>query len=285
MRTAVLLLNFGEPEEATMETVVPFLERIFLTNATLEPGTEAAVRARSRQLAESRAPGLIAEYEEIGGSPLNRQAKQQAEALRAELERRGHDVRTYVGMQFTEPSIEDAVRRAKEAGADRVIGLPVYPVSGPSTTIAALRDMDRAMEALGWSAERHDLTGWHTHPDYVALRAAWTRDTLRQAGIDVSTPGVKLVFSAHGTPLKYVREGSPYVLYSEDSCRRIADALGVEDYATGYQNHTNRKIDWTQPNVEDVIEAVAAETVVVLPVSFMHEQSETLAELDHELRE
>jgi protoporphyrin/coproporphyrin ferrochelatase len=53
----------------------------------------------------------------------------------------------------------------------------------------------------------------------------------------------------------------------------------------GFQNHTNRRIAWTEPDVEKVIETVDADTVIVDPVSFMHEQSETLAELDHELSE
>ncbi|NJD09119.1 MAG: ferrochelatase, partial [Gemmatimonadetes bacterium] len=47
MKTAVLLLNFGEPEHAPLAEVVPFLERIFNLNATLEgrmPGPEAAAR-------------------------------------------------------------------------------------------------------------------------------------------------------------------------------------------------------------------------------------------------
>src|SRR5690606_12529800 len=50
-------------------------------------------------------------------------------------------------------------------------------------------------------------------------------------------------------------------------------------------NHGNRPIDWTQPDIDDVIREIDAERVVVVPVSFMHEQSETLAELDHDLRE
>ena len=126
MTAGIILLNFGEPDEATPEAVIPFLERIFLINASLEgkPG-RAEARRRSRELAERRAPGLIAEYEAIGGSPLNRQAAQQAETLAAALRRRGHDVRTYVGMQFTEPSIREAVERARSEGVDFLVGLPV----------------------------------------------------------------------------------------------------------------------------------------------------------------
>src|SRR5688500_18120615 len=110
MRTAVVVLNFGEPEHATMEEVVPFLEKIFMINASLEDlaAYEKAV-ARSRQLAHERAPGLIEEFRKIGGSPLHHQARLEAAALAQELQRRGHDIPVFIGMQFTSPSIADAV--------------------------------------------------------------------------------------------------------------------------------------------------------------------------------
>jgi ferrochelatase len=93
-----------------------------------------------------------------------------------------------------------------------------------------------------------------------------------------------LLFSAHGTPLKYVREGSRYDVYVRDSCARVAAAVGGAGYVIGYQNHTNRPLEWTQPDIAAAVRAVEAEAVVVVPISFMHEQSETLAELDLELR-
>ncbi|HEY0811632.1 MAG TPA: ferrochelatase, partial [Longimicrobiales bacterium] len=101
MKTAVIVLNFGEPENATMEEVVPFLEKIFMMNASLEDASayERALK-RSQQLAAERAPGLIEEYEKIGGSPLHAQARLEAEALERELRRRGHDIAVYIGMQF-----------------------------------------------------------------------------------------------------------------------------------------------------------------------------------------
>jgi protoporphyrin/coproporphyrin ferrochelatase len=285
MKIGVILLNFGEPEEPTLAEVVPFLERIFATNASLEgdPTTEE-VRARSRELAERRAPGLIEEYEEIGGSPLNRQAREQAAALQAELRSRGHDVACYIGMQFTAPSIPDAVARARADGVALLVGLPVYPLCGPSTTVAALRDLADAVKAADWDVDLREISGWHTQPLYTAIRAEGIRAVAAAAGLDLADPKTKLVFSAHGTPKKYLEEGSRYDLYVHDSCRRIAGAAGVRDYVIGYQNHTNRPVEWTQPDVEEVIRTVKAKSVVVVPVSFMHEQSETLAELDHELR-
>jgi protoporphyrin/coproporphyrin ferrochelatase len=285
MKSAILLLNFGEPENATLEEVVPFLERIFNINTSLEEKEGAEGRARARKLAELRAPGLIEEYEMIGGSPLHAQALEQCELVEAELQRRGHDVVAILGMQFTTPFISDAVKRARAAGAEQVIALPIYPLCGPSTTVAALERLEADMKLQLWSAPLYEVTGWHRHPGYLQLRADAIRKVMRENGLSFDDPRTKLVFSAHGTPMKYIREGSRYDVYVRSFCEDLAAAVGAPDYVIGYQNHTNRPIDWTQPDVEKVIQEIDADRVVVDAVSFMHEQSETLAELDHELKE
>jgi ferrochelatase len=287
MRIAVMVLNFGEPETPTMETVVPFLERIFRTNASLDSSdtTEEEIAARSRRLALARAPGLIEEYVEIGGSPLHAQAEEQCALLGSALRSRGHDASAYLGYQFTDPSIPDAVAAAHEAGADLLVGLPIYPLCGPSTTVAALDELDAAVADLGWDVPLRHVSGWHRHSGYTRLRARAVRALLERDGLDLRDEGVRLVFSAHGTPVKYLREGSRYDVYVDDHCRALADALGVEEFELGFQNHSNRPVEWTQPDIDRVIAEVDARVVVVVPVSFMHEQSETLAELDRELRE
>jgi protoporphyrin/coproporphyrin ferrochelatase len=285
MKTAILVLNFGEPEHATMEEVVPFLERIFNINVSLEDAAGAEARARSRRLAEARAPGLIEEYELIGGSPLYAQAIEQAQLLEAELKRRGHEVTCILGMQFTPPFIADAVKQARAAGAERILALPIYPLCGPSTTVAALDAVEGELKRQLWNVPLHQVSGWHRHPGYIELRAEAVRQVLRSNGLSFDDPRTRLVFSAHGTPMKYIHEGSRYDVYVRDFCALLASAIGAPSYEIGYQNHTNRPIDWTQPDVEKVIAGIDADRVVVDAVSFMHEQSETLAELDHELKE
>lgn len=282
MKPAVVLLSFGEPERPDQAEVTAFLERIFLSNARLEDEAGDAARRRARELAARRAPGLLQDYRGMGGSPLNAQTRAQAGAVREELAARGRDVPVVVGMQYTPPSIPDAVAEARARGADRVIGFPLYPLCGPSTTVPALAGLRDAVAAAGWNAPVTGISGWHTRPGYTALRADGVRGYCDGAGLDLDDPGTALVFSAHGTPLRYLREGSRYDLYVEDHCQRLEAALGVRG-VLGYQNHANRGVEWTGPAIEDVIAELDAERAVVVPVSFMQEQSETLHELDREL--
>ncbi len=300
MTTGVVLLNFGEPAAPDREAVVDYLQRIFLANADLEDAEDPA--ARARQLAQRRAPGLIEEYEEIGGSPLNAQASAQATRLEALLEDRDHDVAVVSGMQYTEPFIAEAVEEARAAGVDDLVALPSYPLCGPSTTVMALEELREALDEGDWDVPVQELTGWHTHQEYRDMRAAAIRDYAESEGVVLTADDTALVFSAHGTPQHYLEGGSRYDQYVREHCEATAERLPCEDYFLGYQNHENRDIPWTEPEVDDLIVDLARgeatpetggqtgttaeiERVVVDPISFVHEQSETLMELDVELRE
>ena len=284
-KVGVALLNFGEPENPTLDEVTPFLERIFQANAPLERTTvEASRGARSRELAAARAPVLVETYRTIGGSPLNAQSRGQAQALEAALRDRGVDAVCRAAFQFTAPSPADVVAEMLAAGATAIVGLPVYPLSGPSTTVAALASLDHAARAAGWSEGLLEIGGWHLHPDYLPFHADHVRASCTGWGLDMRDPGTALLFSIHGTPVRYLESGSRYDRYVEETCAGIARLLGVERYHIGYQNHTNRPIEWTKPDVSDAVAEIDADRVVVVAASFMHEQSETLAELDHDLR-
>ena len=283
MDTGLVLIHFGEPSTPEPTAVTEYLTRIFLQNADLEDADSPdEARARANELAKRRAPGLIEEYEAIGGSPLNAQAQEQAATLDSELHDRGYDVDVELAFQFTDPTIEDVLSTLKEADIDRVVALPVYPICGPSTTVAALERVDTTLDAMDWDPELVQVSGWHRHPAYLRMRADNIRRAAEAAGI---TPddGTQLLFSAHGTPLKYVEDGSRYVTYVEELADAVGQLAGFTDTVLGYQNHSNRDIPWTEPDVEGVVEQTEAERVLVEPMSFMHEQSETLAELDEDL--
>ena len=286
MKVGVVLLNFGEPNDPSIESVVAFLERIFYANSSLERhANESEKRLRSRQLAERRAPGLIEEYSKIGHSPMNDQAATQARGLSTELERRGIGASIYSGFQFTPPLIHDTIARAQNDQIERLVALPVYPICGPSTNVAAVRLVQAAVDKLGWQVELRSITGWHRHPLYLELRADAIRTLVQDQQLNLSDPATRLIFSAHGTPQKYLEEGSRYVAYVEEYCDEVGRRLSVSGFEIGYQNHANRGIEWTRPDVEDLIRSIGVKRVVIDAASFMHEQSETLVELDHELRE
>ncbi len=224
-------------------------------------------------------------YRAIGGPPLDGQARAQAQALEEALAQTRVTARVQAVFQFTPPFIHEGVARARDERADVVVGLPVYPMCGHSTTVAALDSVRAALDELEWEVPFLAVAGWHRHPRYLALRANHIRAFVDDQALDLRDPDTILYFSVHGTPVKYITEGNRYDRYVEEHCREIAGALGVGDrFAVGFQNHTNRRIAWTWPDNEERIRTLAERRLVVDAVSFIHEQSETLDELDRELR-
>ena len=141
-----------------------------------------------------------------------------------------------------------------------------------------------AAREAGWDRGILEIGGWHLHPDYLRMHADHVRACCAEWKVSLDHPRTALVFSIHGTPLKYLEGGSRYDRYVEETCAGIARDLDVERYHIGYQNHTNRPIEWTKPDMEEVIASLDADRVVMIAGSFMHEQSETLRELDHDIR-
>lgn len=285
MDAAVIAIGFGEPDEPDRDAVEAYLERIFFENMDIEDDVPAkAASERAQTLARRRAPGLLEEYEAIGGSPLGEHLVAHVDRLQAELERRGMAVRTHVGTQFYQPTIEQAVEETAAVHPSTVAILPMYPLCGPSTTVKAIGATAEAIDAYDdWDPSTIPIGGWHRHQLYNRLRAENLMTVLNERGVTLHDDDTELVFSAHGTPVSYLEAGSRYDRYVEEYCEAQAALLGVSSYTLGYQNHGSRGVEWTQPDLEDAIEMIDATRLVVEPISFIHEQSETLFELEVEL--
>lgn len=282
MGTGLIVIHFGEPPTPDRNAVERYLRRIFRQNMDLE--NVADPDARVNALVQRRTPALLEEYAEIGGSPLNEQAERQAAALAGTLADRSHNVEITTAYQFVDPTIADGLATLRDAGCTEIIALPLYPLCGPTTTVAAVEEVERVCAgASDWDPTVTNVTGWHRHPDYLRLRADHLRSCLDERGLDPNAADTSVLWSAHGTPMKYVTAGSRYVTYVEEYCAAVGALADVPPEPIGYQNHENRGIEWTAPSIEDVIGSATADTVVIEPVSFMHEQSETLSELDIEL--
>lgn len=287
MKTGVVLLNFGGPW--TLDDVKPFLYRLFV-NPSVLVGLPAPVRQLvAFAIAQVKGPSSVESYRLIGGgSPQLRWTEAQAEGLRLLMNDYGNgngraEVRIEVGMRSAEPSIESALRRLKDWGAQRLVTLPLFPQFSTTTTGTCLQEVRDALGRLRWSPLTHEVNNWPDYPGYVSLlrRTVGEAVALAEGERNDADEPIHVLFSAHSLPLKIVERGDTY---PQDVLRTVgAVAAGLNHpWSLCFQSR-NGRLPWLQPYTEDELTRLGREgvrRVVVVPVSFVSDHIETLYELD-----
>ena len=100
-------------------------------------------------------------------------------------------------------------------------------------------------------------------------------------------PGLsyRVLFSAHGLPKRVVDKGDPYQWQVEQTVAAILARLGRTDLDTSicYQSRVG-PLEWIGPATDAEIRRAGSDGkgLIVVPVAFVSEHSETLVELDIE---
>ena len=213
---------------------------------------------------------LAERYRRIGGtSPLNRIT----EAQRAALEEAA-GLPVYVGMKHWTPRIQEAVERAIDGGADRLVGLVLAPHYS-HISIGGYRE--RLEQSLDGRAELAFVESWHDHGPYLELLAERVRGT-----------DAHVVFTAHSLPERILAEGDPYRDQLVETCRLVAERAGVSEWSFAFQSESPTGEPWLGPDILvelDTLHERGVRKVLVAPVGFVSDHLEILWDLDIEARE
>lgn len=281
-KTAVILLNLGAP--ADQAAVRPFLRNMFSDRAILDiPAVGRWFLARL--IAARRAPIARANYAKLGGgSPLLANTEAQARALEERLGD-GESYKVFVCMRYWTPQSGEVAVAVKAFDPDRIVLLPLYPQYSGTTTGSSVKDWCEAARRAGIEAPTRVVCCYPDDEGWVDAVAALTRSGY-EAALPVGRP--RILFSAHGLPKRVIDAGDPYQWQIERTTAAVVEALGIEglDWIVCYQSRVG-PLEWIGPATEEEIERAAADgvPVVVVPVAFVSEHSETLVELDMDYRE
>jgi ferrochelatase len=267
--TGVILLNLGGPD--SLEAVKPFLYNLFSDRKIIRLGPSFLQGPIARIISSLRAGKTRRLYRLIGGSsPILGITRAQAAALEERLRARG-DYRVYVGMRYWRPFIEDAVRQAREDGAERLLGLSLYPQYSKATSGSSEDSFREAARKHG--LPHRTVPSWFDHPLYIEALADVIRKRLSE--------GADVLFSAHGLPVSFVKEGDPYVVEVMGTIRAVSQKIDIR-WHLGYQSRSG-PVRWLEPSTEEVLRGLAAggaTEVLMVPVSFVSDHIETLYEID-----
>lgn len=274
-KKAVILTNLGGPEN--IEEVRDFLYNLFsdpdifpLPSLLQKPLAYAIARFRYKKSQEY--------YRKIGGgSPILKETKEQAAALQKEL---GEDFYVTVAMRYSKPSIFDAIKEVINKEISNIIFFPLYPQFSFSTTLSAINELKRVVKNLNISLNINVVRNFHNHPLFIS---SWVEIIKKY----LKSKGDYILFSAHSIPLSMVEKGDTYKEEVEETVKLIVSELGHENYALAYQSKVG-PMRWLRPFTEDVLVTLGergTKRVLLVPISFVCEHSETLYELDIQNRE
>ena len=281
MRRAIVLMNLGGPDSP--EAVEPFLYNLFSDPAII--GLPLPLRLPlARLLARLRLPTARHIYRRLGGgSPLLDNTRAQARALEAAL---ADGSRCFVAMRYWQPGSTEAAAEIAAWAPQQVVCLPLYPQFSTTTTASSLAAWQDAVKRAGLDVPTRTIRCYPTETGFIAALARLIGTAMDQAVVESGR--VRLLLTAHGLPQKIVRAGDPYCRQVEATAAAVVAALrrpGL-DWVACYQSRVG-PLAWVGPETVAEIGRAGGERValVVAPISFVSEHSETLVELDMDYRQ
>ncbi len=284
MKVAIVLFNLGGPDSP--EAVEPFLRNLFTDPAII--GAPGFIRRPlARFIAHRRAPVAREIYGRIGGrSPILPQTEAQAGALERILATRHPDTefRAVVSMRYWHPLSDAAATAVKTWNPDKIVLLPLYPQMSTTTSESSIKDWFVSAVRADLHVPTVAVCCYPTQAGFIEAAAGLIRRSIEK----ISGQPCRLLFSAHGLPEKVIRRGDPYQWQVEQSAQAIVRQLAIPDLDWGicYQSRVG-PLKWIGPSTDSEIKRAGADgkAVVLFPVAFVSEHSETLVELDIEYRE
>ncbi|HJM50542.1 MAG TPA: ferrochelatase [Alphaproteobacteria bacterium] len=284
MRTAVVLFNLGGPDSP--EAIRPFLFNLFNDPAII--GLPQPLRwLLARLISRRRARTAEAIYAHLGGrSPILEGSQAQALALQDVLNQaaaEGDEARVFVAMRYWRPRAGEVVAEVARWAPQRLVLLPLYPQYSTTTSASSLAEWRRLAARQGLDPPTWAVCCYPRQPGFIAALAGGLRRTLEEMRAQGQRP--RLLLSAHGLPQRLIERGDPYQWQVEETAAALLAALGDEDAQAVicYQSRVGR-LAWIGPSTEDEIRRAGAQkqALLVVPLSFVSEHSETLVELDIE---
>lgn len=278
MKKALFLLNMGGPN--SVDEVELFLENMFADKniLTMDRYTRKLV---STIIINTRLEAVKENYGLLGGkSPLLRLTKELIVKLVPKL-----DMPIYPVMRYVPPFADDVLKECKKNGVEELILFPMYPQYSTTTTLSSVEDVEARCAELEYTPKIKVIDPYYDDYDYIVASC----EKIIEAMDGKETEAYDLLLSAHGLPLSIIKDGDPYQNQVEGNASAIKIYLkerGIKfhNIKLVYQSKVGSSA-WLEPNLVDVLRNPKHRKVVIFPLAFTLDNSETIFELDIEHRE
>ncbi len=282
MKKAIILFNLGGPDK--LENVEAFLFNLFYDPAILNL-PKFLRYPLAKLISNRRAPTAKKIYQELGGSsPILKLTKEQAVALELKLneEDDSSHYKCFIVMRCWHPRAEKVVQEVINYRPDEIILMPLYPQYSAATSGSSIKEWKDVCIKNDFNVKTSTICCYPTDNNFIEAHKNEIMKKIENLN------NFKLIFSAHGLPEKNIKRGDPYQWQVEQSVNKIVKALNLKglDWILSYQSRVG-PLKWIGPSTEDIIieNSKLGKHIVLVPVAFVSEHSETLVELDIEYKE
>ena len=188
-------------------------------------------------------------------------------------------------MRYVPPFATDALKKFQAEGIEELILFPMYPQYSTTTTLSSIEDIEERCKELDYNPKIRVIDPYYDNYDYIKMSV----DKIIEALGERDSKEYDLLLSAHGLPMSIIRAGDPYQNQVEANASAIKIYLherGIEFHAIKlvYQSKVGNSA-WLEPNLVDVLRNPYHRKVLIYPLAFTIDNSETVYELDIEHRE
>jgi len=264
----------------SLDEVEIFLKNMFHDKNIITVKSDLLRSIISFMIVNSRKEEARSNYAKLGGkSPIVGYTKQLIEKLQTELKE------TYVtyAMRYTPPFAKDVVEELKQKGVTEVTLLPLYPHYSTTTTKSSLEDFEEMLAPL--HVKTLSIKRFYENRLYNELLVEKIEEQLKGKKAE----DFELIFSAHSLPQSIVDSGDPYqkeVLLHVELIKEILIEKKIlfKDIHVAYQSKLG-PVKWLEPSLETLLGSLTCKRVIISPISFTIDNSETEFELSIEYKE
>jgi ferrochelatase len=281
VKEAVILLNMGGPNN--LREVEMFLTNMFNDPAIIQTKSALLRRFIAGIITLSRTEKSQEIYRTIGGkSPIVDLTRSLVKKLETALN--GEVVVDFV-MRYTPPMAQEVCERLKKDGVQKVYLIPLYPQYSSTTTASSLDDFEVTSRNINWFPLIVELKHFFTHETYNKCLLERIKESLCTDDANE----FELIFSAHGLPQKIVDAGDPYQRQVSAHVELMKDKFQAEGIHfrgvhLAYQSKVG-PMKWLEPSLESMLKSLGKKRVIIVPIAFTVDNSETDFELTIEYAE
>ena len=280
-KEAIILLNMGGPNN--LEEVEVFLTNMFNDKNIITVKSSLLRKFIATMITFSRAESSQNIYEHLGGkSPIVGHTKKLVKKLQDKV---GESVIVDFVMRYTPPFASEVIKRLNEQNVDKIYLIPLYPQFSTTTTKSSLEDFEEQYHLHGGDALLTEIKHFFQNEKYNEAVLKEIRDTIEGSNFSE----YELIFSAHGLPQKIVDAGDVYqkhVSRHVDILKGMMEkkGIGFSSVHIAYQSKVG-PMQWLRPSLDEKLEELKGKKVVIFPIAFTIDNSETDFELEIEYRE